>query len=199
MSIKDEIYEDKPPIKQGWLRALLFFISLLILTGIVQALMFFLTGKVEDAINKPDSLYSLDFFLRSQFFSMLCTLVLSAIFIKTLDKRTFSEYGIKLKGKTKELLKGGSLGIVMIGIGVATLWLFGYLTFMPGNMTLKTFSLFLLMFIFTAINEEVMIRGYILTNLRDSMNKYVALVFSSVLFIIMHAMNPDSTWIAFIN
>ena len=48
-------------------------------------------------------------------------------------------------------------------------------------------------FLFTivSLNEEIAIRGYILHNLSSSFNKYVALIISSLVFMIMHLGNPN--------
>ena len=44
-----------------------------------------------------------------------------------------------------------------------------------------------------------MIRGYILSNFSDSMNKYIALVVSSLLFAVMHLANANVTILSFVN
>jgi membrane protease YdiL (CAAX protease family) len=58
---------------------------------------------------------------------------------------------------------------------------------------------YLLMFIVVALNEEILMRGYVLINLMDSMNKYIALVVSSLLFSAMHLMNPNVSLVSVIN
>lgn len=44
-----------------------------------------------------------------------------------------------------------------------------------------------------------MVRGYVLINLMDSMNKYIALVLSSLLFSAMHLMNANMSLVPAIN
>jgi membrane protease YdiL (CAAX protease family) len=44
-----------------------------------------------------------------------------------------------------------------------------------------------------------MIRGYILSNLSESMNKYIALIVSSLLFGVMHLANANVTTLSFLN
>ena len=55
----------------------------------------------------------------------------------------------------------------------------------------KGIILSILLFIFVAIGEEVLFRGYILKNLMTSFNKYVALIVSSILFALIHGLNPN--------
>jgi membrane protease YdiL (CAAX protease family) len=44
-----------------------------------------------------------------------------------------------------------------------------------------------------------MIRGYILSNFFDSMNKYIALIISSLLFAVMHLANANVTVVSLVN
>ena len=47
------------------------------------------------------------------------------------------------------------------------------------------------LFIVVSLNEEIAIRGYILHNLSQSFNKYIALIISSFVFMGMHLGNPN--------
>ncbi|MDA9294917.1 CPBP family intramembrane metalloprotease [Flavobacteriaceae bacterium] len=47
-----------------------------------------------------------------------------------------------------------------------------------------------LLFTIVAIVEETLLRGYVLRNLMYSFNKYIALIWSSILFSLMHGFNP---------
>jgi membrane protease YdiL (CAAX protease family) len=55
------------------------------------------------------------------------------------------------------------------------------------------------LFIIVAINEEVLMRGYVLRNLMYSYNKHIALIFSSILFSLMHGLNPNMEWLSYLN
>ena len=57
-----------------------------------------------------------------------------------------------------------------------------------------------LFFILVAIAEELIFRGYVLSNFMDSFkNKYVALFLSSLLFAIFHGLNPNLSLVGFVN
>lgn len=56
-----------------------------------------------------------------------------------------------------------------------------------------------LLFISVSLSEEILIRGYVLSNFMDSSNKYIALLISSFLFALMHGLNPNITTIGMIN
>ncbi|UBM63639.1 CPBP family intramembrane metalloprotease [Candidatus Sulfidibacterium hydrothermale] len=59
---------------------------------------------------------------------------------------------------------------------------------------LNFFILFL-----AAFEEEIFIRGYILNNLMDLTNKYIALIISSIIFSLFHILNFDISWFSLIN
>jgi uncharacterized protein len=50
-----------------------------------------------------------------------------------------------------------------------------------------------------AVSEETVFRGYILNNLAQSVNKWVALGISALLFALFHAGNPGITQLALLN
>ena len=50
-----------------------------------------------------------------------------------------------------------------------------------------------------AFSEEIVFRGYILGNLLESYNKWLALIISAALFALVHSGNPEVSVIAIIN
>ena len=81
--------------------------------------------------------------------------------------------------------------LVLIGTGHLAITGFG---FAPAPILLQ-----MALMIVVAFTEEIMFRGYLLNNLMHSMNKWVALGVSALLFALVHLDNPDITWVAFIN
>jgi len=73
------------------------------------------------------------------------------------------------------------------------------ISFVKLNINLYKIFISTLLFIFVALSEEVMFRGYILKNLMLSFNKYIALIVSSLLFATIHIGNPNMTWFSFLN
>jgi membrane protease YdiL (CAAX protease family) len=50
-----------------------------------------------------------------------------------------------------------------------------------------------------AVGEEMVFRGYILNNLMQSLNRWLALAISAALFALMHSNNPNVDLIAMVN
>ena len=57
----------------------------------------------------------------------------------------------------------------------------------------------LFLMIVIAVGEEMVFRGYILKNLMESLNRWLALAISAALFALMHSNNPSVDLIAMIN
>lgn len=83
----------------------------------------------------------------------------------------------------------------------------GYITFLSldqvsylnTNYNLTELLLTTLLFVIVSISEEVLMCGYILKNLMTSFNKYVGLIVSSLLFSLMHGINPNVDWLSMLN
>jgi membrane protease YdiL (CAAX protease family) len=75
-----------------------------------------------------------------------------------------------------------------------------------GNVSIQDTSInipllvgYVLLFAIGSLNEEIMIRGYILSNFCESMNLYIALLASLFLFAVIHLANANVTLLSVIN
>ena len=57
----------------------------------------------------------------------------------------------------------------------------------------------ILIFAFVSFSEELLVRGYILQNLKVSMTENIALLLSAMIFSLLHFANPNLSSIAFVN
>ena len=111
--------------------------------------------------------------------------------MKYVDREKFIDLGFQTKNRSIDFIVGTAVGlgtmilgfILLIGIGEID---FSRLVFEPVDLIISV-----LLFLIVALVEEALFRGYVLKNLMLSTNKYVALVFSSILFALMHGMNPN--------
>ena len=122
---------------------------------------------------------------------------------KHLDKKPISDLGfINIKKGYVDLI----IGLIL---GAASLTIVFVLLLETGNITLNTsifnptFSLSLIssfiLFIFVGINEELFARGYCMTVLKQTGNKWIVIIFSSIIFSLMHSFNPDMTFLSYFN
>ncbi len=182
--------ELKPLITYGWLRALIYFIIATITIIIFQNLGLRLVEELGSAIkgNEFESIVSFG-----------CTyLVMGAgIFLITflmrrfVDRRSFNSLGFKWQGFSNEASVGFFSATAILGAGSLILVAVGYLTFLSFAFSPPAILIELLIMIIVAFVEEVLFRGYLLNNLMQSMNKWIALLISAVLFALFNGSNHD--------
>ncbi|MCY1634501.1 CPBP family intramembrane glutamic endopeptidase [Marinifilum sp. D737] len=193
----------KPAIKQGWLRAILIIIPFIIFT-----ITFLILGKVisnliiESLINKSiadESVLSQCKKLFTQLFGFIGTLLIVWIFTKFIDRKKIVDLGFSIQNRAKDIIYGLLAGSLLIGIGFGVLWINGNLSIT--NINFNLFNLFqsVLIYCLVSLNEEIIVRGYILQNFMDSMNRYLALVLSSLIFTALHLLNPNVSFLGVTN
>ena len=199
--------EPTPLIKYGWLRAILFLIAALIASAIftfigmmVLALIFGLDFSAI-ATNARDFIkdIGLPANITIAFFGFMGMLGMAWIFRRFIDGKTFKSLGFGFSEYKKNFLIGLLFGFVLIASGFVILLILGNLSISDTNFSIPLLIGYVLLFTIGSLNEEIMIRGYILTNFCDSMNKYIALIVSSLLFAIMHLANANVTVLSFVN
>ncbi len=185
-----------PLIKRGWLRALLFFftffifITLFDLVGIAIVAYYSEYG-FEEFISDPELIMENKMMLLMMVCQLIGTLFTVGLFQKFISREDFVSIGLDFVGFKIDFYKGLLAGTVLICSGFILLTVL--------NLTLIDLTYFsfydqiFYFFLFTivSLNEEIAIRGYILHNLSSSFNKYVALIVSSLVFMIMHLGNPN--------
>jgi membrane protease YdiL (CAAX protease family) len=185
-----------PLIKRGWLRALLFFftffifITLFDLVGIAIVAYYSEYG-FEEFISDPELIMENKMMLLMMVCQLIGTIFTVGLFQKFISREDFVSIGLNFVGFKIDFYKGLLAGTVLIFSGFILLTVL--------NLTLIDLTYFsfydqiFYFFLFTivSLNEEIAIRGYILHNLSSSFNKYVALIISSLVFMIMHLGNPN--------
>lgn len=129
---------------------------------------------------------------------------LSIVLRRFLDKnrRPLFSLGFDLKRAPLAYLWGFVLGGALLSIGYGAQVLFGLVE--PGysgdwfNEPVFFASTFV-MFFFSALFEELLMRGYPTKILDEAAPRFFAVAVPSVIFGVMHIMNPGSTWLSTIN
>lgn len=137
------------------------------------------------------------------FIQCMCMILSVWIFWKLFDRKPIREIGlINIKKGYTDLFKGlafGALSMIVVFILLLT----------SGNISLQSpltspnFNKSLLtglgLFILVGINEEMFARGYCMTVLKQTGNKWVVIIVSSIIFSLMHSLNPSMSVISYIN
>ena len=181
---------------QGWLSALLIILPFVIITASSQMLALLVLGiKISDRHFQPDTfqLAVLEMFL------LAGTFIIVGIFRRWVDRGSFRSLGFESTGLGRELFTGLWLGAAMISAGFVLLVALGEIAWVATNADVQKLFWSLVLFMAVALTEELIFRGYILNNLLRSMNRWVALLVSSLFFSLVHMGNANFTFLSFIS
>ncbi len=194
---------------RAWVRVLLFLISYFIVNSLMQVGGIYLISlfkemsfteyltSFQEQISQSN--VSLSTLLVIQTSGLIGMLALVTIFRKKVDGRTLVSLGLSIRGWLRDAAAGLVMGLLLIGIGFLTLFVFGFLTIQSVQFAAGSLALSLLFFLVVSLNEEIMLRGYVLNNLLEQYHPYNALGVTAFLFSIMHGFNPNITMIGFLN
>jgi len=193
-----------PRIKYGWLRAVLFFISFFIFIAVFDLIGIAIVSSIseysfEEYISDTDLLMENKMMLLMMVCQLLGTLFTVWLFQKFVNRESFTSIGLEFSGYKDDFVSGLLLGIGLIVLGFGTLYIFNFLSVASIQFSLIDQLFYLSLFAVVSLNEEIAIRGYILQNLSSSFNKYIALVLSSLVFMIMHIGNPNMSAVPLFN
>lgn len=180
-----------------WARIVLSIIAFLFITGIFQAIAVVIAGIPLTKTDLKNMSGSDNLIL--QISGLFALILLIYIFRKLIDRKSIFSLGFSIKDKAKDILAGFLVASGLIGGGTLILYAFGYVNFTNFQFNFQSTLINFLIFIIVALNEEIYIRGYILNNLMTSMNKYFALILSSIIFILMHSFNFNISAIPTLN
>lgn len=186
----------KPLIKQGWLRAVIYFIGTFAVVLLAQKVAPLLLQADFGTESGDDNVldFGLTYFVMGVFIVLFTWIVR-----KYIDRKSFESLGFTWKDYSNEAGLGFFAALAMLGIGTLILVALNYLSFIGSTVSAGLLLIETIIMIVVAFVEELLFRGYLLNNLMQSMNKWVALGVSSLLFAIFHGGNPDVTYTAIAN
>jgi len=185
-----------PLIKSGWLRSLLFFLSFFIIIALfdiigIAIVSVFSEYGFEEFISDPELIMQNKMMLLMMICQLMGTLFTVWIFQKFISKERFFSIGLDFINYKNDFYQGLAVGTGLISIGFFTLIILNLTSIDLTYFSIYDQVFYFFLFIVVSLNEEIAIRGYILHNLSQSFNKYIALIISSFVFMGMHLGNPN--------
>jgi membrane protease YdiL (CAAX protease family) len=195
----------QPLIKQGWLRVLLFIICLLVIILLLTRASTFIINALQISENRAGEPESAQANLQGS--SMLITFLASFlaslstvfIFLRLVDRRSFTSLGLEWNNNQSHAGTGFFLGIFLLCIGSFVLIGNDNLNWTDIRFSIDGLFIGLGLMLLVAFAEEIVFRGYVLHNLLPSMNKWIALTLSALIFALFHVNNPGVTPMALVN
>jgi uncharacterized protein len=188
------ISPDEPRLRAGW-RLLLQTILMVLITVVLGVIFYFLQPK------SPSETTGL---LLNEILELL--VFTSSIFVarRYLDKRTFGSLGFGINLRTlADVFAGIVITFLMMGLIFITESATGWLRFEsfawqidPIGIVAGNLLAFLVIFVLTGVNEEMLSRGYHLQTIASGLNMFWAVLISSSVFGLAHLGNPNATWVS---
>lgn len=189
--------------------ALVLQIAFLVIGGLVGVLALLipaLRNLLDNAQDAESRGWSFFFsYTLIQVVSLAAALLANAVCARYLEHRTFASTGFKFhKGWGRDLLLGSLLGAatVALAIGIAAA---GGTTALrdnaatEGGFLLPAFLALLVFFVISAANEEAMVRGFAFQAIEHNLGAVPAVAISSVVFALLHLLNPNVTLFSTLN
>lgn len=187
----------RPLIAQGWLRALIYFVSVSLILYVFQIAGSYIISQFKSGTETGnESVLSFGIFYAIMGISVTLFTWLMHRFV---DRKSFESLGFAWKGYSNEALLGFFSALALLGVGSIILVATGYLSFITINFNAGALLLEIAFLIVVAFVEELLFRGYLLNNLMQSVNKWGALSITAALFSLFHGSNPNITLFAVIN
>ena len=181
-----------PLIPQSWLRILLFLLALVILytlLGKMAAYFLDMAGAIDD-----DTVFNVSLLV-----SVVASLAAVYVFWRWVDRKPFKELGFSNKEIKNDIGVGSFLAIAILGAGSLILYFnsnLRWIDIVPQFLSLFWYAALLFL---VAGAEELVCRGYILSNMLQFTNKWVALIASAALFAVFHINNPAMNFVTALN
>lgn len=173
---------------EGWQRIIVLIIPYLFIAGIFQVFGGLIAGiDIADFESQKTSYQH----LLISIFDLIGTFLVIWIFMKFVDKEHFIKLGFESKGKLKTFVFGIFIGLIIMTLGYLILIYLKEIFFIRINFQFRELLVTIALYSIVAVVEETLFRGYILKNFMNSLNKNIALIISSILFSLMHCINPS--------
>ncbi len=135
--------------------------------------------------------------MRVNFFGQLVGALAATAIMLSIDQRKWSAVGLaRENARSRPMLVGLCVGAATIGVACAVLFATGLMRFVPAATSASLLGAAVrvtLVLAVAAMYEEVIMRGYLLTVIREFAGARTAVVATSVMFGVLHLMNPGAT------
>ncbi|OAB35983.1 CPBP family intramembrane glutamic endopeptidase [Paenibacillus glacialis] len=131
--------------------------------------------------------------LISRIFSMVSMIIAPFLTYAIFERKNKWRMGLQQSYAVKSTIQGLAVGILLISLSFLAIWLFNGLhinSIQYDTEILRGVSISFGLFVLVALSEEILFRGYIQGLLRNHYGENIAIIHSSILFALVHLMNP---------
>lgn len=126
---------------------------------------------------------------------------LTMIHCRFIERRPLSSMGFRKKNAASHYFAGIGVGLAMFALTYFICWAGGGITAEQISFKINygMFAVYFLGFVFQGMSEEVVMRGYLMNSIGGKNSVYAAVIISSAAFSVTHALNPGTSFLAFLN
>lgn len=188
-----------PVFKQGWMRAIVGFTGYLLASVAAAYIAGGIYTRLHPTTSPEATMESLEFNAIGLVLAAVLAIPLILAVRLYIDRRSILSMGFQWQGFSRQAIAGLLLGIVVLGIGSLVLVATGNVWWTAASFDARSFFSAFGLFALIALEEELVFRGYMLNNLMESMNKWMALAITTVAFAGAHLGNLHIDAIALLN
>lgn len=131
---------------------------------------------------------------------LVSVVAMACLMLRLVERRPLSDLGLTLRGHGKDILYGLLWVVVIYAVGFGISLALGAVQVVGVHFYPVDFVVSWFFFVMVAFAEEIMVRGFILEHLlRARMNKFFALLLSSLVFAAGHLFNPGISFLPMLN
>ena len=136
--------------------------------------------------------------------SVLCSYIFSAVilllFVKYLEKTTFEYFGFSKENYLEAIKVGTGLAIfTVVGIVAILLMSDNISLTLSKDLKIGIIIMLVILVIMQGFLEEIVFRGYLMTRLAAKKGKWIAILLSSIFYIVFRMSNPSASKLDLIN
>ena len=170
-----------PPIFPLFKEILVLLFSFILLIVLWATLTMVFTNGLSDGTDE---------YVLVSHFSFFITIILSILFVAKIEKRNLRSMGFSKDNMLSSILQGAVIGFFMFVTIILVGVLLGQYTFAGIDFTTGYLAiLYLMSFAVQSFGEEIYTRGWIMTSVSRRHSVFMAILFSSFLFTVLHLGN----------
>lgn len=136
--------------------------------------------------------------------SVLCSYIFSAgillFFVKYFEKTTYDYFGFSKENNVLAIKAGLGLAIFsVVGVVVILLISNNISLILSNNFKIGTIIILIILVLIQGFIEEIVFRGYLMTRLAAKKGKWIAIILSSLFYLVFRMSNPTTSKLDLIN
>ncbi len=130
----------------------------------------------------------------------LTILIAAWIMVRFVDRRSFLTLGFAPHQFIRDSALGIFIGLLWLGLSLVILWLFGLvIPQTTGQMNLSILVIAAIAMFLNTVTQEVLARGYVFQTIQSQSNATLAVIVTSIIFVLYHAAGLQGSWLPALN